>query len=151
MTTPADNNPTEVRYYHCNLDNYEPVPRRAASFAVEVFGDHPSLKICSGLFNPIEIFGSNAIFLLDDGYHVVPYYTVSYRISRRDILIQKFPVNYEWYPDSGYVAIPRDDNLRPVDFSSWQLGPRKCFHLKLTSVENLALERSKSLHPSNCH
>lgn len=68
-----------------------------------------------------------AIYLLDNGYSVRPFYVAGWHDERQEIYLHPFPVNY----DSHGVRRMRDDGRGPVDFSGWVLSPRRAFHLKM--------------------
>lgn len=69
-----------------------------------------------------------AVYLIDDGATVTPLYVAGWhdaadgKIDR--LFLQPFPVN----PDGR----TRPDG-RVIDYSTWQLGPRRCYHVKVTS------------------
>lgn len=74
----------------------------------------------SGQFKDAE----QANYLIDDGATVRPFYVSGW--SREGLIyLQPFPVNGAIRPDNG----------RPADFSTWALGPRRTYHLKVTYIK----------------
>lgn len=68
--------------------------------------------------------GRQAVYLMDDGCTVRPYYVAAYHPDHEYVIIHPFPVS------DGRL---RPDG-RPVDFSSWLLGPRRAYHVKLAGA-----------------
>ena len=70
----------------------------------------------------------SGLYLLDYGTEVVACYVAGWNPNRPgEVWIQPFPVT-----DGTQL---RADNGRPVDYSNWQLGPRKAYHFKLQLQE----------------
>lgn len=114
--------------WHTALDNHEPVPRaEATGYGVRYV--HPSTG-SEGfkIYNSAGIKDAHkASLILDDGETAVPYYCVGWKDDEYT-LYQPFPTN----PD-GAVG---PDNGRPIDYSTWILGPRKTYHFKITELED---------------
>jgi hypothetical protein len=113
------------------LDNFEP-PRSETNGQAEIWrhpDGHEVIKIVDAPAHFKD--GHNAIYLLDDGNTVVPYYVVGWNDKAEPVyvLIQPFPAN----PDG---AATRPDNGQPIDYSTWALGPRRAYHLKVRREMN---------------
>lgn len=97
-----------------------------------------------GLLETLPKCAGNAVFLVDDGRTVRPFYVTGWSPldnekapeTRGNVSAQPFPVNYG--PD-GEVR-QRADGTGPVDFSTWQLGPHTAYHVKVTLRETVAPE-----------
>lgn len=119
------------RHWHGQTarDNYEPT-RGFASLTVHTYetDDHTAAAIIddvSALRDPFR-----ATYLLDDGRTVRPYYVAAWHPDRSYVILHAFPTNYN---DDGTRRLRADDG-RPVDFTSWAIGPRVAFHVKITSA-----------------
>lgn len=109
------------------LDNYDPPRSTSRSLLEEWVG--PDGTITYRLVGwQSERDATNAVYLLDDGRTVRPFYVAGWSPDSDHILLHAFPTNYR--PD-GERKI-RDDNGRPVDHGPWALGPRRAYHLKIT-------------------
>ena len=73
----------------------------------------------------------HAAFIMDDGVEVIPWYVAGWHSEHQYVILHRFPTNYD---DKGN-PVRRADDGRPVNFDSWQLGPRRCYHVKLTQSE----------------
>lgn len=128
---------TGVISYWCALDNYEPVTRKHA-YGHAVTYVHP-ITGNKGIWVPVgpipasKLEGSGII--LDSGTEISAWWAGGYHdhpsSTYRDtenmdgwpyVLFHEFPLSVGIRPDNG----------RPVDMSSWMLGPRTFYHLKLT-------------------
>jgi hypothetical protein len=114
------------------LTNHEPVSRDFASGTLyrynaidEVRGPGIILEDASGLKD-----ATNATYLVDDGRTVEAFYVTGWGPTDAPdtIFLQPFPTNYN---ADGTPRLRADG--RPVDFSSWQLGPRRAYHLKVSA------------------
>lgn len=112
-------------YFWAVLDNFEPPrndTRGQAEIWLNVHGDEV-IKIVDAPEHFKD--GHNALYLLDDGSTVVPYYVTGWNDSEPTrVYIQPMPTN----PDG---AKTRPDNSRPIDYANWALGPRRAYHLKV--------------------
>ena len=72
----------------------------------------------------------HAVYLIDDGRTVAPFYVIGWSTDPADpyIMLHPFPVNVH---ADGSPRLRADDG-RPVDFASWALGPRRAYHVKVT-------------------
>lgn len=107
------------------LDNHEPVHRRSAG------GYGVAYKRCDGAAG-FKFWPGNevtearrAIYIVDDGKTAVPYYVAGWKDEQAAVFLQAFPVN----PDGR----TRSDNGQVIDYSGWVMGPRRVYHLKVTS------------------
>lgn len=73
---------------------------------------------------------SNIIFLLDDGRTVRALYVAGWSGAEDRLFLRPMPVGIN---DDGTPRL-RADNGRPVDYSTWMLGPRRTYHLKITEA-----------------
>lgn len=109
-----------------HLDNHEP-PRRSAALVMHRFVGHSGdteYMIESG----VDLLDTHCGFLLDDGYSVIPLYVAGWHSEHKYILAHKFPLDFN--PTTREPNL-RADNGRPVDHSTWILGPRRYYHLKV--------------------
>lgn len=63
-----------------------------------------------------------AVYLLDDGLTVRAHYVAGWQPNTGKVYLHPFPVN----PDGR----TRPDG-RVIDYSTWALGPRRCYHVKV--------------------
>jgi hypothetical protein len=65
-----------------------------------------------------------AMYLLDDGQNVRTFYVAGWNADKQltYLMIHPFPLSVGTRPDNGL----------PIDMSTWQLGPRRAYHLKVT-------------------
>ena len=75
-----------------------------------------------------------AIYIIDNGMTTNVLYTAGHNDRAEDesehcIYLQYLPTNFDGLTGERKV---RADNGRPVDFSSWMMGPRRAYHLKVT-------------------
>ena len=120
---------TPTLHWRTSLDNYEPTRSEAVGFGLEI--DSPTTRIQAVVLIDPEIpEPEKALYLLDDGKNVKPYYVAAWKNTPgahsrvHEVILHPFPVS------DGSV---RPDG-RPVDFSTWMLGPRKTYHLKITHI-----------------
>lgn len=116
-------------------DNYEPTRTFCVGFLVE-YTSHVDGSTCYRLttdersFRVMSDAANGAVFILDDSTAVRVFYSGGYNLTPDPetsgsatpyTLLMPFPTSGQLRPDNG----------EPVDFSNWQLGPRKCWHLKV--------------------
>jgi hypothetical protein len=114
-------------------DNYEPT-RGEAWVSADLWEgednhrDPESFTVV--LISPEAIrAATRAVYVWDDGARVVPLYVAGYQPDATLVYLVPYPVaDGRERPDSG----------RPVDFSSWVLGPRRSYHLKARAVDESA-------------
>ena len=118
--------------YAVSLDNHEPV-REQANGTIEVWQwpdtGEVSYRIPGGLSQFFRDNG-NIIFLMDDGRTVAPLYMAGWSDREDTLFLRPFPVN----TDADGSPRLREDDGRPVDYSTWMLGPRRAYHLKVTEL-----------------
>ena len=109
----------------CALDNHE--PRRDEASGTLTLTDHPVTGTPTIVLDYIGSTlrdSTNAIFLVDDGESVTPWYVAGWDPQDPGVILNPFPVN------------PGGERKRPdgrtVDYSAWSLGPRRAYHLKVT-------------------
>jgi len=101
------------------MDNYDP-PRETRALSATVYAAtdvHPETVAldASSLRD-----STRAVYLLDDGATVRPHYVAGWDKAGM-LWLQPFPLSQGTRPDNG----------RPVDMSSWAIGPRRCYHVKI--------------------
>ncbi len=112
---------------HVALDNREPWHRNHEEAVLDCYSarghqDEPIWVLDHrGLLKP------DSTFIMDDGQNVVPWYVAGWHPERQYILLHRFPTNLDEHGD----PILRADDQRPVDYSTWMLGPRRAYHVKL--------------------
>jgi hypothetical protein len=125
MTDAHGNKITETFTFAAALDNYAPVHRSQANGSGEVWTMHDGRERLA-IVDAEDLFKDafKALYLLDDGSTVTPYYVAGYNPVARPgvVFLQTFPVN-------GGI---REDNGRPANFDTWMLGPARTYHLKIT-------------------
>jgi len=123
---------TETRKwtYSTVLDNHEP-PRTyhngvLTEWEREEDPDSPTMVLePDSPFFELHIRASGGLcFILDNGSRAIPFYVTGYQPASREVFLQPFPTN-------------PNGRTRPdgqiIDFSNWVLGPRKTYHLKLST------------------
>lgn len=75
---------------------------------------------------------TRAVYLLDDGKAVIPYYVAGWDNTNGELFIQPFPTNP--------TGETRPDNGRVIDYSTWRLGPTRAYHLKVKTVDSMGME-----------
>jgi hypothetical protein len=115
--------------YRALLDNYEP-PRDMTSgqgWFYDLGADDPR---GSGIVleNVRDMRDARkAVYLIDDGRTIRVYYVAGWHPEGDHLILHPMPTNYN---EDGTRKVRADDG-RPVSFDSWQLGPRRAFHLKV--------------------
>ena len=119
-----------VLHFTSVLDNYDP-PRNTGRSLLEEW-HHPDGLITYRLIGwGEERDATRAVYLLDDGHSVRPYYVAGWQNGDTSrIMLHPFPVNVN---DDGTPRLRADDG-RPVDYGNWVLGPRRAYHLKITEA-----------------
>lgn len=129
---------TESLRWSAALDNHEPTRDFAMGTGL-IYPPWPDQPRST----TITLLGVNelkdaekAVYLLDDGSTVTAWYVAGWagdpnkrgalNPDKPELHLQQFPVN----PDGD----TRPDG-RVVDFGTWQLGPRRAYHLKITLRE----------------
>lgn len=131
MATKAPlNRPTAIltRTFWTRLDNYEPIGREHYKGRISTWttpqgnGEYQYVIEPGNPFYAMCGDGPNPNFILDDGMELITCYVSGWQPSTGQVFIQPFPVN----PDGN----TRPDG-RVIDYSTWSLGPRTTYHLKL--------------------
>lgn len=147
--------PVRVDTFRVALDNREPWHRSHRDYSGSIsWYPVDAERIFRGVIPDAlrEIpNATDAIYLLDDGETVEPFYVVGWSPldnekspdTRGDVMIGCFPVNV----DSDGSPILRADDNRPVDYSSWQLGPKRAYHLKVTRGQDVRDAPPATLSP----
>lgn len=119
---------TQMRQFMCAMDNHEPLPRRTTNGVLEEWTE------ADGTLNSYRLAGwggereaHRAVYLVDDGRTVEPFYVAGYSQERDTITLHRFPVNF--HPDG--TPRMRADNGEQVDYSLWMHGPVRAYHLKI--------------------
>lgn len=117
--------------YHTVMDNHEP-PRRTHRGVLtewerpETLRENTMVLEPHSPFHKIHTLASGGIsFVLDDGDVATPYYVSGWQPLDLTMFLQPFPTN----PDKR----TRPDG-RPIEYSTWVLGPRKTYHLKISKL-----------------
>lgn len=121
--------------FTCALDNHEPSPRAVAyGHGVSyLWADRqtPGFTVWADEFAALgkRAFErlTRAVFVVDDGKTVTPYYCAGWKDSDGVVMFEPFPTN----PDGR----KRDDNGRTIDYASWMLGPRTMLHMKTHAAD----------------
>lgn len=113
------------------LDNHTPARAYATGYGVCYI--HKVTHEAGFKFWPGEQLRDiqNAIVILDDGKVAAPYHCAGWNSEDQAngyVLFQPFPTNPH--------GRTRPDTGQPIDHSTWVLGPRRAYHLKLTTVPN---------------
>ena len=110
-------------------DNYEPVPRTVVVVGCYFYSTE---TVTDGLIiddaRQLRDY-SHAVYLIDDGRTVRPYYVAAWHADHDYVIAHPFPTNF----DADGTPRLRADDGRPVDHSSWQLGPRRAYHVKVVA------------------
>jgi hypothetical protein len=112
------------------LDNYEPMPRaieriECYRYSTDTVTDAYVLDHAYHLPH-----ATRAIWLMDDSRTVRPFYVAAWHADHQNIIIHPFPTDVD---EDGDPRLRADDG-RPVDYSSWMLGPRRAYHVKVRAV-----------------
>jgi hypothetical protein len=115
------------RIHWSTVTDNHPTPRGYASgeadvYAADVDGTRPETITLLGADALRD--AHRAVYLVDDGATVRPFYVAGWSPDGATIHLHPMPTA------DGRI---RPDNGRPVDFSSWVLGPRRAYHLKVTA------------------
>jgi hypothetical protein len=137
----------DVLTWHTALDNYEPVPRAYASgYAVKYAGtlirddgsraEFPTAGIIMSLTDSGLSLDRllNAIALFDYGDSVQPYYVAGWNDKDREWWGLRNYVMWHPFPTAQPGEMTKGNPSRPLDYSSWQLGPRKTYHFKVSGL-----------------
>lgn len=116
--------------WSCALDNYEPCPRSWATGPAYRFIGHSGDE--EWLIENVTSLkdSKSAVYIIDDGRTVRPLYVAGWHWDHDYILGHHFPTSF----DADGSPRLRDDDQRPVDFTNWQLGPRRAYHLKIQQL-----------------
>lgn len=129
LPTPAQL--TRTYAFACQTDNHEP-PRSEARGVVEVWTwpdtGEESYRIPDG-FSTFLGRGPHAVFLLDDGRTVRPFYVTGWSGREDKVFLGPMPVNVN---EDGTPRMRKDHPDRQVDYATWTLGPSRAYHLKIT-------------------
>lgn len=118
---------------HIALDNYEPTPRsweRVECYSYDLGDDDPrgSGWVIDGA--TLLRDATKAIYLMDDGHTVQPFYVAAWHPDGSHVILHPFPTN--WNADgTPHMRADRDEQ---VSFDNWQLGPRRAYHVKLRAL-----------------
>jgi hypothetical protein len=86
---------------------------------------------------------TNAVYLLDFGDAVTPYYVAGWHEDFPYVMIHPFPTTEEICRECGIELTEREEGcdacyrrkqrngFRPTTYGSWALGPRTAYHVKL--------------------
>lgn len=108
--------------YIAQLDNREPSLKD--TWGVGWFFNRPGYPVNDGvILEKAEDFrdAHQAVYLLDNGLGVAPYYVAAWHAEQGFVILHPFPLSIG----------RRTDNGEPIDASNWRLGPRRCYHLKI--------------------
>jgi hypothetical protein len=118
--------------YVAAMDNHDPA-RHMQSGTVEEWEWPDDESLSYRIPDGVSVFvkaDSNIIFLLDDGRTVRALYVAGWSGAEDRLFLRPMPVGIN---DDGTPRL-RADNGRPVDYSTWMLGPRRTYHLKITEA-----------------
>jgi hypothetical protein len=158
----------DVLTWHTALDNYEPCPRAYANgYAVKYAGtlhdpetgftaEYPT----AGIIMPLTDSGLSldnlikAIALFDYGDSVQPYYMAGWNDRNREWWGLRNYVMWHPFPTAQPGEMTQGNPSRPLDYSSWQLGPRKTYHFKVSPLHEHSYDaagyRSGTIHCITC-
>jgi hypothetical protein len=106
----ADNHEPTRNFYQITGEVYAPMP-----------GTWERCVVITTTDDITDMIRSN--YLLDDGATVVPHYVGGWNQTFTRVFLYPFPVN----PDQRR----RTDNGQVIDYSTFALGPRRCYHVKI--------------------
>lgn len=107
------------------LDSHEPTRNQAAGELEE--WRHRDGRVVRSLTDGQQLKDAHrAVYLMDDGRTVAPWYVAGWS-KENTITLTPFPVNVN---EDGTPRL-RADRPEPVDYSTWALGPRRAYHLKV--------------------
>lgn len=109
------------------LTNHDPWHRQYRETVVDCYAapDHQGRPIWV-VYHHGDL-SHEAVFIMDDGRDVIPWYVAGWHDEHEDIILHRFPRNFD---DNG-EPIRRANDGYPVNFDTWQLGPRRAYHVKL--------------------
>jgi len=114
------------------LDNHEPVARsfeRVECYSYDLGDDmRGSGWVIDGATALRD--ATKAIYLMDDGRTVVPFYVAAWHADGSHVILHPFPTN--WHPDG--TPVMRRDRDEQVSYDTWQVGPRRAYHVKLRAL-----------------
>ena len=114
-------------------DNYEPAPRTVVIVNCYFYSTE---TVTDGLIiddaRQLRDY-THAVYLIDDGRTVRPYYVAAWHPEGDYVIAHPFPTNYT----ADGSPQPRVDGL-PVNYDSWQLGPRRAYHVKVRETAGSA-------------
>lgn len=127
MARLSETAPTRTFHYAVALDNHTPTRQFGSGTGSLYLPDtawngQSETIILHDVENFRDFERSN--FIIDDGKSVRVFYLAGWNPIGTMLYLQPFPTN----PNGA----TRPDNGRVIDYSSWALGPRKTFHLKIT-------------------
>jgi hypothetical protein len=149
----------DILCWNTALDNYEPSRDYAHGYAVRYEGtlhdrdtgrtaEYPTAGItmfCDDLQLPLGNLisaGPHAVALFDYGNAVHPYYVAGWNPRETDK--QRDPalhgtataktVMWHPFPTAQPGEMTHHKPPRPLDYSTWQLGPRRAYHFKVTRL-----------------
>lgn len=107
--------------YRADLDNHNPTRQQATGELYHSTDWHEFKEMI--VLDGRSQFKDNedAIYLVDNGSTVTVYYVAAWHPEQDHLILHPFPLS------KGI----RDDNGQPVDASTWSLGPRRAYHLKV--------------------
>lgn len=116
-----------VLQFRCAMDNHEPT-RQITNGVLERW-DEPD-----GALHSYTLVGwgeekdaHRAVYLVDDGYLVRPFYVAGYSQEQDRITLRTFPVDFY----ASGAPVMRADRDEPVSYSMWLHGPVRAYHLKI--------------------
>lgn len=112
------------------LDNYEPMPRSIERIECYRYStdDFLDAYVLDHVYHLRD--ATRAVYLMDDGTTVAPYYVAGYHQDHQYVIIHPFPVNV----NADGTPRMRADRDEQVNHDMWQLGPRRAYHVKLRAL-----------------
>lgn len=109
-------------------DNYEPVPRNVAYGRGWEYGMIDAGRGSGIVLEDVSELkdARDAIYLIDDGLTVRPFYVAAWHPEGTHVILHPFPTVFD---DNGDRKVRPDGGL--VSFDTWMLGPRRTYHLKV--------------------
>lgn len=120
---------THVRGWFA-LDNYQPCPRETAYVDCYFYSTEtaPDAVVIDGLGAVRD--ARRAVYLIDDGRTVRPFYVAAYHPDRAYVIAHAFPVDV----NADGSPLMRADGRGAVDMSTWAIGPSRAYHVKVSGV-----------------
>ncbi len=117
------------------MDNYEPTREFESFYAVEHI-QPASRQSVNGVKPGWTIYGVDRIsnpfrsnYILDFGTRIVVAHVAGWNLGYKDrVIVHPFPTASE-------TDVMEDGSGRPLDYDTWQLGPRRAYHMKMTQAE----------------